>query len=135
MLVNARHVKNMPGRNIDVSDAALLPQLVAHGLVRGAFVPPEPIRQLRDLTRTRTTIARERGREIQCLAKLAELAEVAAEITGVSGRAMLVTGTFHDDPGGSDDTGLDSNRPTNRAVHRLATLGYAVALDPLGVTG
>ena len=65
MLVNARHVKNLPGRKTDVSDAAWLAELGAHGLVRGSFVPPEPIRQLRDLTRTRTTITRARAREIQ----------------------------------------------------------------------
>jgi transposase len=94
MLVNARHVKNLPGRKTDVSDAAWLSQLGAHGLVRGSFVPPEPIRQLRDLTRTRTAITRERGREIQRLEKLLEdagikLSSVASDITGVSGRAML----------------------------------------------
>ena len=69
MLVNARHVKNLPGRKTDVSDAAWLAQLGAHGLVRGSFVPPEPIRQLRDLTRTRTTMVRERAKEIQRLEK------------------------------------------------------------------
>jgi len=53
LLVNARHVKNMPGRKTDVSDAAWLAQLAAHGLVRGSLVPP-PMRELRDLTRTRT---------------------------------------------------------------------------------
>lgn len=94
MLVNARHVKNIPGRKTDVSDAAWLAQLGAHGLVRGSFVPPEPIRQLRDLTRTRSAVVRERGREIQRLEKLLEdtgikLSAVASEITGVSGRAML----------------------------------------------
>lgn len=94
MLVNARHAKNMPGRKTDVSDAAWLAQLGAHGLVRGSFVPPEPIRQLRDLTRTRSAITRERGREVQRLEKLLEdagikLSSVASDITGVSGRAML----------------------------------------------
>lgn len=94
MLVNARHVKNMPGRKSDVSDAAWLADLGAHGLVRGSFVPPEPIRQLRDLTRTRTAITRERGREVQRLEKLLEdagvkLSSVATDINGVSGRAML----------------------------------------------
>jgi transposase len=94
MLVNARHVKGIPGRKTDVSDAAWLAQLGAHGLVRGSFVPPEPIRQLRDLTRTRTAITRERGREVQRLEKLLEdagikLSSVASDITGVSGRAML----------------------------------------------
>ena len=72
MLVNARHVKNLPGRKTDVSDAAWLAQLGAHGLVRGCFVPPEPIRQLRDLTRTRSAVVRERTREFQRLEKLLE---------------------------------------------------------------
>ena len=94
LLVNARHVKTLPGRKTDVADATWLAQLGAHGLVRGSFVPPEPIRQLRDLTRARTAITRERGREIQRLEKLLEdagikLSSVASEITGVSGRAML----------------------------------------------
>ena len=94
LLVNARHVKNLPGRKTDVSDAAWLAQLGAHGLVRGSFVPPEPIRQLRDLTRTRTTVVRARAKEIQRLEKLLEdagikLSSVASDISGVSGRLML----------------------------------------------
>ena len=94
MLVNARHVKNLPGRKSDVSDATWLAQLGAHGLVRASFVPPEPIRVLRDLTRARTAITRERGRETQRLEKLLEdagikLSAVASDITGVSGRLML----------------------------------------------
>jgi transposase len=94
MLVNARHVKNLPGRKTDVSDAAWLAQLGAHGLLRASFVPPEPIRQLRDLTRARTIAIRERSREIQRLQKLLEdagikLSSVATEITGPSGRSML----------------------------------------------
>ena len=94
MLVNARHVKNLPGRKTDVADATWLAQLGAHGLVRSSFVPPEPIRQLRDLTRVRTAITRERSREAQRLEKLLEdagikLSAVASDILGVSGRAML----------------------------------------------
>ena len=94
MLVNAREVKNVPGRKTDVSDAAWLADLGAHGLLRASFVPPEPIRQLRDLTRTRTHITRERTREVQRLEKLLEdagikLSSVATDITGVSGRLML----------------------------------------------
>src|SRR5680860_688711 len=94
MLVNARHAKNLPGRKTDVSDAAWLAQLGAHGLVRGSLVPPEPVRQLRDLTRTRTAITRERSREVQRLEKLLEdagikLSSVATDFMGVSGRAML----------------------------------------------
>jgi hypothetical protein len=67
MLVNARQVKTLPGRKTDVADATWLAQLGAHGLVRASFVPPEPIRHLRDLTRTRTAITRERSREAQRL--------------------------------------------------------------------
>ena len=72
MLVNARHVKTLPGRKTDVADATWLAQLGAHGLVRASFVPPPPIRELRDLTRTRTSITRERSREVQRLEKLLE---------------------------------------------------------------
>jgi transposase len=98
ILVNARQVKNLPGRKTDVSDAAWLAQLGAHGLVRPSFVPPAPVRELRDLTRARTTATRERGRVVQRLEKLLEklledtgikLSAVASDIMGVSGRAML----------------------------------------------
>jgi transposase len=93
-LVNAAAVRNLPGRKTDVSDAAWLADLGAHGLVKPSFVPPPPIRALRDLTRTRTVITRERTREVQRLEKLLEdagikLSSVASDITGVSGRAML----------------------------------------------
>ena len=93
-LVNARDAKNLPGRKTDVSDAAWLAQLGAHGLLRASFVPPEPIRQLRDLTRTRTAITRARTREVQRLEKVLEdagikLSLVATDITGLSGRRML----------------------------------------------
>jgi transposase len=93
-LVNARHVKNLPGRKSDVSDAAWLAQLGAHGLVSASFVPPPPIRELRDLTRTRASITRERSREISRLEKLLEdagikLSSVVSDLTGVSSRKML----------------------------------------------
>lgn len=93
-LVNPRDVKNLPGRKTDVSDASWLAQLAAHGLVRASFVPPPPIRELRDLTRTRVTIVRERAREAQRMEKVLEdsgvkLSSVVSHITGVSGRAML----------------------------------------------
>lgn len=94
ILVNAAAVRNLPGRKTDVSDAAWLADLGAHGLVKPSFVPPAPVRALRDLTRTRTVITRERTREVQRLEKLLEdagikLSSVASDITGVSGRAML----------------------------------------------
>ena len=94
MLVNARHVKNLPGCKTDVADATWLAQLGAHGLVRGSFVPPEPVLQLRDLTRARAAITRERSREAQRLEKLPgdagmKLSVVASDILGVSGCVML----------------------------------------------
>ena len=94
MLVNAAHAKGLPGRKTDVSDAAWLCQLGECGLLKASFVPPEPIRQLRDLTRYRSTLATERSREAQRLEKELEdagikLASVATDILGVSGRAML----------------------------------------------
>jgi transposase len=94
MLVNAKHARNIPGRKTDVSDAAWLAQLGAHGLLRASFIPPEPIRELRDLTRARTMAARDRGRIVQRLEKFLEssgikLSAVATDLTGVSARAML----------------------------------------------
>jgi transposase len=93
-LVNARQVKAMPGRKTDVADAVWLAQLAECGLLRASFVPPEPIRQLRDLTRYRSVLADERTREAQRLEKELEdagikLSSFATDILGVSGRAML----------------------------------------------
>jgi len=94
MLVNAKAARNIPGRKTDVSDAAWLAQLGAHGLLRASFVPPEPIRELRDLTRARSIATRDRTREIQRLEKFLEgsgikLSSVVSDLTGVSSRAML----------------------------------------------
>jgi transposase len=87
-------MKAVPGRKTDVKDSEWIARLVEHGLVRASFVPPEPIRQLRDLTRYRTEVIRERTREAQRLEKLLEdagikLSVAVANILGVSGRAML----------------------------------------------
>jgi transposase len=94
MLVNAKQARNIPGRKTDVSDAAWLAQLAAHGLLRGSLVPPEPVRQLRDLTRARTIATRDRTRVEQRLEKFLEssgikLSAVISDLTGVSGRLML----------------------------------------------
>lgn len=94
MLVNAKNARNIPGRKTDVSDSQWLAQLAAHGLLRASFVPPEPIRELRDLTRARAITVRDRTREIQRLEKFLEssgikLSAVVSELTGVSSRAML----------------------------------------------
>jgi len=94
MLVNARDVKQVPGRKTDVSDAAWLCRLAEAGLLRASFVPPKPIRDLRLLTRYRRTQIAERKREAQRLHKALEdtgikLDCVATDILGKSGRAML----------------------------------------------
>jgi transposase len=94
LLCNAAHVKHVPGRKTDVSDAQWLSQLLECGLLRGSFVPPRPIRELRDLTRYRKSLIRERQRQANRLHKLLEdanikLACVASDVLGVSGRAML----------------------------------------------
>ena len=94
ILVNARDVKNVPGRKTDMADAEWLAELVRHGLVRGSFIPPEPIRVLRDLTRYRTSLIRQKASEVNRLQKFLEdanikLASVATDISGVSARAML----------------------------------------------
>jgi len=94
-LLNARHVKNVPGRpKTDKLDAVWLAKVVERGMCRPSFVPPAPIRRLRDLTRYRRTLIRERTREKQRVEKLLEdaqikLSSVASDIFGVSGRQML----------------------------------------------
>ncbi|MER5604368.1 IS110 family transposase [Streptomyces sp. NPDC002265] len=93
-LLNARHMKNVPGRKTDVADSEWICKMVEHGLVRPSFVPPPEIRQLRDLTRYRTEVIRERTREAQRLEKLLEdagikLSAVVSDLLGKSARAML----------------------------------------------
>jgi transposase len=94
LLVNARHVKQVPGRKTDVSDAAWLCRLAQAGLLKASFVPPKPVRQLRNLTRYRKTQIQERAREVNRLHKALEDAGikldcVAADVMGKSGRDML----------------------------------------------
>jgi transposase len=94
LLVNAAHIKTVPGRKTDVKDCEWIADLLSHGLLRGSFIPPEPIRDLRDLTRYRKTLTDERVREVNRLQKFLEaanikLSSVATDVMGVSGRAML----------------------------------------------
>lgn len=93
-LVNAKQAKNIPGRKTDVSDARWLAELAAHGLLRASFVPPEEVRQLRDLTRTRTNLTREQTREYARMEKNLEdanikLSLVASSLTTKSAHAIL----------------------------------------------
>jgi transposase len=94
MVVNAQHVKNVPGRKTDVKDAEWLATLLRHGLLRASFIPPRPQRELRELTRYRTTMREERVDEVNRLQKTLEgggikLASVVSSIMGMSGRAIL----------------------------------------------
>jgi transposase len=94
MLVNAHHVKIVPGRKSDVLDAEWLAELLEHGLLRGSFVPPQAIRELRDLTRYRKRMVQTHTSECQRIQKTLEdagikLDSVASDVLGVSGRAML----------------------------------------------
>ena len=94
LLVNATHIKHVPGRKTDTIDAQWIAQLLACGLLRGSLVPPKPIRELRDLTRYRKALIYERGRAVNRLHKLLEdagvkLSCVATDVMGVSGRAMM----------------------------------------------
>ncbi len=93
-LVNAQHVKTVPGRKTDVKDAEWLAQLMRYGLVRASFIPPQGQRDLRDLTRQRSNLVSERAREVNRMQKVLEganikLASVASDVTGVSARDML----------------------------------------------
>jgi transposase len=94
LLVNAQHLKHVPGRKSDVIDSAWIAQLLETGLLRGSFVPPTPIRDLRDLTRYRKRQIQERTREVNRLQKTLEeaglkLTSVLSDIMGLSGRAMV----------------------------------------------
>jgi transposase len=94
ILANAMHVRNIPGRKSDVNDATWLADLLAHGLIRSSFVPPQPIYELRDLTRTRKQLVREIGQHTQRIQKVLEdanlkLTGLLSDILGATGRAIL----------------------------------------------
>lgn len=94
LVVNAQHIKAVPGRKTDVRDAEWIADLLQHGLLRPSFIPPAPQRELRELTRYRSTLLRERAAEVNRIQKTLEganikLAAVATDVLGVSGRAML----------------------------------------------
>jgi len=94
ILANAQHIRNVPGRKTDVSDAGWIADLLAHGLIRSSFVPPEPIQELRDLTRTRKQLVREISQHSSRIQKVLEdanlkLGSVLSDVLGKSGRAIL----------------------------------------------
>ncbi len=94
VLANAAHVKNVPGRKTDVNDATWLADLMAHGLIRGSFVPDEPTQEMRNFLRTRKQFVRERSSHVQRIQKTLEdanikLDSVITDIMGLSGRRMI----------------------------------------------
>ena len=94
ILVNAKHIKNVPGRKTDVQDCQWIAQLLQHGLLKASFIPPEPIRQLRDLTRQRKKLVDQKASCVQRIQKVLEdanikLSSVASDVVGISGREML----------------------------------------------
>lgn len=126
LLVNAAHIKNVPGRKTDVKDCEWIADLLSHGLLRGSFIPPEPIRDLRDLTRYRKTLTDERVREVNRLQKVLEganikLSSVATDVMGVSGRAMLEALTA-----GSTDPQVLSELAKGRLRKKLPELKKAL---------
>src|SRR5256884_3079118 len=94
ILVNAQHMKAVPGRKTDVKDSQWLADLLRHGLLKASFIPPKPVRELRDLMRYRKTLVQERADEVNRLQKVLEtanvkLSSVASDVLGKSGRSML----------------------------------------------
>ena len=94
VLANAAHIRNVPGRKSDVKDAVWIADLLAHGLIRGSFVLPEPIQNLRDLTRTRKQVVREIVQHTQRIQRILEdanvkLDSVISDILGMSGHRIL----------------------------------------------
>ncbi len=94
ILVNARHMKAVPGRKTDLKDSEWIADLLRHGLLKASFIPPQPLRELRDLTRYRKTLVQERADEVNRLQKVLETANVkltavATDVLGKSGRDML----------------------------------------------
>ena len=126
MVVNAQHLKNVPGRKTDVKDAEWIADLLRHGLLRGSFIPPLVQRDLRDLTRQRITLVRERARVTNRLQKVLEwanikLASVVTDITGVSARRMLRAIVD-----GQTDVHSLAQLAKGRLVHKLPSLEEAL---------
>lgn len=131
ILVNAQHIKKVPGRKTDVSDSEWIADLLQHGLLQGSFIPPKEIRELREWTRYRKRLIQQRAEQVNRIQKLMEscnikLAQVATDVLGVSGRAILkaiVAG--EDDPDKLAD--LAKGRLKNKANELKASLRGRIA--------
>jgi len=127
LLVNARHVKAVPGRKTDAKDCEWLADLLRHGLLRSSFVPDRPQRELRELTRYRTSLVQERSAEINRLQKTLEganikLGDVATDIMGLSSRQMLAALA-----GGETDAAAMAQLAQGRLRDKLPALERALA--------
>jgi transposase len=127
LLVNARHVKAVPGRKTDAKDCEWLADLLRHGLLRGSFVPDRPQRELRELTRYRTSLVQERSAEVNRLQKTLEganikLGDVATDIMGLSRRQMLAALA-----GGETDAAAMAQLAQGRLRDKLPELERALA--------
>jgi transposase len=127
LVVNAQHVKTVPGRKTDVKDAEWLADLLRHGLLKASFIPPLPQRDLRDLTRQRTNLVQERARVVNQLQKVLEganikLSSVVSDIMGVSARAMLAAIV-----GGEGDQGVLAELAQGKLRKKQAALEQALA--------
>lgn len=126
ILVNASHVKQVPGRKTDVNDAEWLAELLSYGLLKASFIPPKPQRNLRELTRYRVNLVQERARVANRLQKVLEqanikLASVATDVMGVSGRRMLEAIV-----GGETDASLLADLAKGRLRNKMAELEKAL---------
>ena len=136
VLANAQHVKAVPGRKTDVNDATWLADLLAHGLIRPSFVPPMEVQALRDLTRTRKQLTRERASHVQRIDKLLQaanlkLGSVLSDIMGQSGRAVLdALAAGEDDPGKLADLVRTRVRASRAELGRGASGPARVARAP-----
>ena len=127
LVVNAHHIKNVPGRKTDVKDAAWIADLLRHGLLRGSFIPPLPQRDLRDLTRQRTNLIQQRAMVVNHLHKVLEwanlkLGAVASNLAGASARAMLTAIVA-----GEADPALLADLAQGRLRQKRAALEQALA--------
>jgi transposase len=126
LVVNAQHIKTVPGRKTDVKDAEWIADLLRHGLLKASFIPPLPQRDLRDLTRQRTNLVQDRARVVNQLQKVLEwanikLASVASDIMGVSARRMLA-----EIVGGEVDQGVLADLATGKLRAKQAALERAL---------
>lgn len=126
ILVNAKHVKQVPGRKTDVKDAEWLAELLSYGLLKASYIPAKPQRDLRDLTRHRVTLVQERARIVNRLQKVLEhanikLASVASDIMGVSGRQMLEAIV-----GGETDAAVMADLAKGRMRNKMEALEKAL---------